>query len=1493
MIDTGAAPNIIKVHKVKPGTKINANDIVSIIGVTAGSIDTLGSIKVDLLGRKTIFHLVQSNFPIIADGILGGDFIPVTANISYKENCLIWQEHRIPFSNVTFAALPPRSNTGIKLCIKNTEQKEGFIPRINLEPGIYVGNALLKNNKGHAYARIINTNDHEVEVKVPAITLEEYCYYGEWEKIPVNQGDPNVRASSVNTDDREKHNMPVTADSSALGSDKARGHKTLTSSVTKRDRVRTSSSRTRRQVHFASAFENSKPALGSGLVNSNLDVSELNSSIVTVSDETNKLALGSSLVFPNTHRKNTINVSSSTVSFNDTNKDCFTDSDVQSKDVYPLPSFSNVNNKSKSNHTISNVQSKDVYPLPSFSNVDNNASLYTISNVQGKDDYPLLSNHNVKRGVRTASTVSKGKIKNPNSTSASPQRDDAVRETLRLNHMNDLEKEHIQKLITKHAKLFHLPHEYLTMTNAVTHKIQTTDDIPVHVKQYRYPQVHKEEIDKQIDDLLKKNIIKPSSSPYNSPLWIVAKKADSKGQKRWRMVIDYRKLNEKSLADAYPLPNIVEVLDQLGSAKYFSVLDLASGFHQIGMDEKDAPKTAFSTPYGHYQFSRMPFGLKNGPATFQRLMDNVLSGLQGNELFVYLDDIVIYASSLEDHERKFNKLAERLEKANLKLQPDKCEFLRKEVTYLGHIIGSDGVRPDPAKVSAVRNFPIPQNTTNIKQFLGLAGYYRRFIANFSHITRPLTNLLKKDTPYTWEAKQQVAFDKIKEILCTEPLLQYPDFSKPFVLTTDASGYAVGGILSQGQIGEDLPIAYTSRVLNKAECNYSTTEKELLAIVYCVHHFRPYLYGRKFTLVTDHKPLIYIKNVKDPASRLARWKIQLENYEFEVVYKAGKKNVNADALSRNPVPERLALPLTYSSDEPIFDPPTPPAKRKYIPHSQRPSTSPVSPASSPIHAPSPPRPSTSTVSPPTSPIFPISDDDMPSDFGDGNDTETETTDEPIFDVTPPFHIKEPMLVETKDKITMRSDNLAFFITLKGEPCDAGSKEVFSSRKLPTLDDLMLGRAKVIRVGNRFFIALVVKEDSSVTVDKEILRETAASLLDVANELQLETISIARTFLTGIDWPEIKNIFKTKFTASQTKLIICNGEITIPDLIKRQFIIKENHESAIGGHKGVTKTYMRIREKYFWPRMKIDIQQFIAKCDSCQINKLSRLKTRQPLILTDTPGKAFDKVALDIVGPLPPTPSGNAYILTMQDLLTKYSLAIPLQGITAVEVADAFINYFICRFGAPKAILTDQGSNFTSSLMRSVSRKFKITQCKTTAFHPQSNGSLERSHHVLIEYLKHYIENNNWDEWLPLATFSYNTSVHEGTRHTPHELVFGEAARVPTSAEIEIDTQEQTYIDYLFDLQNKLQSLQENAKLNLEQAKIKTKHYYDRKTRAKEFHCGDYVYLLKEPRKGKFDAQYSGPYRVIENLGNHNFKIKIKSGSKVVHSNKLKPARGYDD
>lgn len=468
---------------------------------------------------------------------------------------------------------------------------------------------------------------------------------------------------------------------------------------------------------------------------------------------------------------------------------------------------------------------------------------------------------------------------------------------LRLDHLNKEERVGLVKLISDYQEIFHLKNEKLTFTNVVKHRIDTKDDIPVYTKSYRYPFCLKEEVQSQVRDLLNQGIIRPSNSPWSSPIWVVPKKMDASGKKKWRLVVDYRKLNEKTIDDKYPIPNITEVLDKLGRCNYFSTIDLASGFHQIEVNPRDIRKTAFTVEHGKYEFLKMPFGLKNAPSTFQRVMDNVLRDLIGKVCLVYMDDIIVYSTSYQEHLINLRKVFDALRKYNLKIQLDKSEFLCKEVAFLGHLVTADGVKPNPDKVVAIKNWPIPKTETELRGFLGTLGYYRRFIKDFAKIVKPLTTQLRKGEKLTHSKEFIETFNKCKILLTSSHVLQYPDFTKPFILTTDASQFAVGAVLSQGPIGQDRPVAFASRTLTKTEEKYSVIEKEFLAITWGCKYFRPYLYGKKFTLFTDHRPLTYMFSLKDPNDKMLRWRLRLQEFDYDVKYRPGKQNIVADGLSR--------------------------------------------------------------------------------------------------------------------------------------------------------------------------------------------------------------------------------------------------------------------------------------------------------------------------------------------------------------------------------------------------------------------------------------------------------------------------------------------------------------------------------------------------------------------------------------------------------------------
>lgn len=484
-----------------------------------------------------------------------------------------------------------------------------------------------------------------------------------------------------------------------------------------------------------------------------------------------------------------------------------------------------------------------------------------------------------------------------NACALQPVNREDIRDCFNLAHLNDEERRAVETLFAEFDDLFFQEGDVLSATNQISHEIITTVDRPLYSKIYRYPQIHEKEINRQIKEMLEQNIIKKSNSPYNSPLWIVEKKLDNSGSKKFRIVIDYRKLNEFTVDDRFPVPNLNSLLDKLGRSQYFTTLDLAKGFHQILVREEDRPKTAFSTPSGHYEFVRMPFGLKNAPSTFQRLMNEVLKDHINDNCVVYMDDILIFSTSLQEHMTTLRKIFRTLKEANLKIQVDKCDFLKKETQFLGHILTTHGIKPNSDKVNIIQNLKLPKTAKQIKSFLGMTGFYRKFVRDYAKIAFPMSRYLKKnETINTDDPSYIAAFEKLKTLVTNSPVLRYPNFSKKFTVTTDASNFAVGAVLSQ----ESHPIAYASRTLNQHECNYSTIEKELLAIVWAVKYFRPYVYGREFDLESDHQPLKWLMakyTGKDISPRLQRWLINLGEYNFHIEYIKGKNNNIADFLSR--------------------------------------------------------------------------------------------------------------------------------------------------------------------------------------------------------------------------------------------------------------------------------------------------------------------------------------------------------------------------------------------------------------------------------------------------------------------------------------------------------------------------------------------------------------------------------------------------------------------
>jgi hypothetical protein len=411
---------------------------------------------------------------------------------------------------------------------------------------------------------------------------------------------------------------------------------------------------------------------------------------------------------------------------------------------------------------------------------------------------------------------------------------------------------------------------------------------------YRLSQPETDELKKQLADLLAKGYIRESKSPYGAPVLFVKKKDGT-----MRMCVDYRAINKITIKNKYPLPRIDELLDRLLGAKYFSKIDLRAGYWQVRIAEEDVPKTAFRTRYGHYEFLVMPFGLTNAPATFMHLMQQTFREHLDDSVIVFIDDVLVYSKTKHEHEQHLRTVLQVLRGKQLYAKLSKCEFFQTEIGFLGHVINQYGIKMEPSKVDAVLKWPAPKNIHELRSFLGLAGYYRRFVRDFSKVASPLSVLLHKNTPYDWTSAQEQAFNQLKTAVSTAPVLIIPDPTLPYTLVTDASGYAIGAALCQDHGNGLQPCAYRSRKMNDHERNYPVHEQELLSIIDALREWRHYLLGNRFTVITDHRSLQYLSTQDKLSARQTRWSEFLQQFDFQIQYRPGRDNTIADGLSRRP------------------------------------------------------------------------------------------------------------------------------------------------------------------------------------------------------------------------------------------------------------------------------------------------------------------------------------------------------------------------------------------------------------------------------------------------------------------------------------------------------------------------------------------------------------------------------------------------------------------
>lgn len=450
----------------------------------------------------------------------------------------------------------------------------------------------------------------------------------------------------------------------------------------------------------------------------------------------------------------------------------------------------------------------------------------------------------------------------------------------------------VHQLIKNHRDVFALSDQELTQTDTVTMTINTGNAEPIRQKPYFTPLKNRAYVDKAIDDMLSTGIIENSTSPWSSPIVIVPKKDGTK-----RFCVDYRKLNAVTIPNSHPLPKIDEILALLGGSKYFSALDCRQGYFQIKMDPTDKEKTSFCCSRGLFQFTVMPFGLRNAPATYQHLMYIVLQDFS-HFAFPYLDDKIVFSPTLEQHFQHLEMVFDRLRQHNLKLKPTKCHFAKKETNYLGFVVNGNGIKPDLDKIQAIRDLPIPTSIKDVRAFIGMCSYYRRIIPNFSKIAEPLVALTRKNSRFKWDEVCSQSYEKLKADLTTVPLLGYPDITKPFKIYTDASDNAIGAVLVQDcgpeesiipGIPNEKPIHFYSHKLSKSQQKWSTIEKETFSIKMALEKFDPYIHGCTVTLFTDHKPCIYLLSSPMQNRKIQQWALSISGYDVTIKWLAGKRN----------------------------------------------------------------------------------------------------------------------------------------------------------------------------------------------------------------------------------------------------------------------------------------------------------------------------------------------------------------------------------------------------------------------------------------------------------------------------------------------------------------------------------------------------------------------------------------------------------------------------
>ena len=1007
----------------------------------------------------------------------------------------------------------------------------------------------------------------------------------------------------------------------------------------------------------------------------------------------------------------------------------------------------------------------------------------------------------------------------------------------------------LHAVLLEYADLFATHDLDIGKFNVLVHWIKTGDAFPIKQRMRRTPMGFEKEEKKTVDSMLGAGVIEPSTSDWASPPVLVRKKDNS-----WRYCLDFRALNNVTVKDAYPLPLIEDCLDSLAGKSWFSTLDMNSGYWQIPLAEEDKKKTAFMTRYGLFQFTRMPFGLANGPATFQRAMHHVLSGLIWDAVVVYLDDISVVGETFEENLENLVEVLGRFRKFGLKLKASKSVLFKRETKFLGRLVNASGIHVTDDHIRSVQEWPVPTNRKELERFLGFVNYHREFVQDMAEKTAELYALTGAKASWAWKEEHTKAFQELKKTLVSPPVLAFPNATDTFILDTDASDLALGAELSQIQDGKERTIAYASKSLNGPRKTYCTTRKELLAVVVFTNHFRHYLLGRTFILRTDHASLVWLMRFKSLGGQLSRWLQALSEYNFRIEHRSGRKHVNADALSRmnesrdcdcGSAGQTLGtLPCNGCSfcakvqeswerfDEEVDD-----------------------------------------VLPLVRTVFTLGSDDSNAfsvlgrtcqDPGSsGEDNCGNATVQPQFEDrhqgelgstcqgSPMVHIAQVKTLNDTDEQTPADD---------GDISNYMQQYTNEQVRMMQLQDPDLGP-----------LILWLEGEDPTEGDLRLQSQATRHFWLCRSQLKL-----AKGVLTYL-WEDV---------GGQTPLLL------VPRKMQKS-ILELFHDAPTGGHLGRDNTIAKIRQRYLWYGLSTDVRLHVTACPRCGRGKHKRNTPRAPLTNYQG-GFPGDRVHLDILGPFCESTKGNRYVLMIIDQFSRWLEVVPLKVMDAEAVAQAFFENYVVRFGVPFVIHTDQGRNFDSALFKSFCAMLQSIKTRTTPYRPCSNGQVERYNTLVLNFLRCYLgeKQREWDAYLPVLGMCVRSTVNRSTGFTPNMLRLGYEVQVPADIMFGVPSDENrdtSPAEFIINLRCRMEEAFTEARKRLRSAQERQKAYYDVKARMMSFDVGDVVYrrnsAFKVGDSRKLNPLYTGPYLVTEVISPILYRVESQKKEYVLHHDRL--------